>query len=451
MKAVCKRTMAVLALCCLTLPALAQSPSVNPAPAAGSLVPSLIRFSGAITDMQGKPLAGMAGVTFAIYQNQTGGAPLWLETQNVSLDANGRYTIFLGAGDAAGIPTELFVTGEARWLGVQPEGQPEQPRVLLVSVPYAMKAADADTLGGIPASSYVTAEQLQNQLPVAGRQSPAPASGNDSENGRTPDTAVTPACAAVTSDGAAAANYITLFTSPCNIEKSGLYQASDGFIGLGTVVPAAPLDLEPAAQTQTSGTVIGEKVTNTLSPTANSAADVYGIYSQANTGAGNTFNFTSTFSGMGLIANHYGTGTVANMDGGGFVVGNRSTGTITNAAAMYGVLANYSTGTITYGYGVQVATPVNLSSGAITNYYGVYIGSATQATNSWGLYSLTGKNYISGDLGIGTATPTVSLEVSGNVKLDGTGHGITYPDGSCRRPPPLWGAAQSTRLRRVPI
>ena len=33
----------------------------------------------------------------------------------------------------------------------------DAPRVLLVSVPYALKAVDADTLGGKPASAYLMA------------------------------------------------------------------------------------------------------------------------------------------------------------------------------------------------------------------------------------------------------------------------------------------------------
>jgi hypothetical protein len=35
------------------------------------------------------------------------------------------------------------------WLEVRPERSPEQPRVLLVSVPYALKAADADTINSL--------------------------------------------------------------------------------------------------------------------------------------------------------------------------------------------------------------------------------------------------------------------------------------------------------------
>src|SRR5277367_5236617 len=35
--------------------------------------------------------------------------------------------------------------------------QPPQPRVLMASVPYAFKAADSATLGGLPASAFVLA------------------------------------------------------------------------------------------------------------------------------------------------------------------------------------------------------------------------------------------------------------------------------------------------------
>ena len=56
-----------------------------------------------------------------------------------------------------GIPIDLFATGEARWLEVQVAGEAPQPRVLLVSVPYALKAADAATLGGLPPSAFALA------------------------------------------------------------------------------------------------------------------------------------------------------------------------------------------------------------------------------------------------------------------------------------------------------
>jgi len=121
--------------------------------AAGSAVPRLVRFSGLVTDGTGKVQTGALGLTFALYQEQTGGAPLWVETQKVQLDDQGRYTVLLGATQAEGLPLDLFTSGKARWLGVTPHlpAVGEQPRVLLVGVPYALKAADAETLGGMPA------------------------------------------------------------------------------------------------------------------------------------------------------------------------------------------------------------------------------------------------------------------------------------------------------------
>ena len=124
--------------------------------------PTLIKFGGTINSA-----SGTVDVNFALYAEQTGGAPLWLETQNVTLDANGRYTIYLGANHTNGVPMDLFASGEARWLGVQPEGQAEQARVMLVSVPYAMTAGDAQTLGGQPLSAFVMASAANGSTTTA--------------------------------------------------------------------------------------------------------------------------------------------------------------------------------------------------------------------------------------------------------------------------------------------
>jgi trimeric autotransporter adhesin len=135
-------------------------------------VPRLIRFSGVLKDSSGKPVQGIAGVTFALYKDQEGGGALWLETQNVSLDAAGRYSVLLGATKEEGVPMDLFSSGAAQWLGVHVRGHPEQPRVWMVSVPYALKAADAETLGGLPASAFVLAARLAANLDAG--QTPSP-------------------------------------------------------------------------------------------------------------------------------------------------------------------------------------------------------------------------------------------------------------------------------------
>ena len=117
----------------------------------------MVRFGGTARDLSGNPMTGVVGVTFALYSAQTGGAPLWQETQNVTADSSGHYTALLGATKSGGLPTELFTSEQARWVGVQVEGQTEGPRVLLVSAPYALKAGDAETIGGLPPSAFMLA------------------------------------------------------------------------------------------------------------------------------------------------------------------------------------------------------------------------------------------------------------------------------------------------------
>ncbi len=125
-------------------------------------VPNLIRYGGKLKDAQGAPVSSTTGVTFAIYKQQEGGAPVWMETQNVTPDASGQYSVLLGSTTATGLPGDLFSQQEQRWLGVQVQGQPEQARVLLVSVPYAFKAHEAETLGGKTISDFVLTKDARS-------------------------------------------------------------------------------------------------------------------------------------------------------------------------------------------------------------------------------------------------------------------------------------------------
>jgi trimeric autotransporter adhesin len=146
----------------LTMSAISPVMGQSNASAADTVVPSLVNYSGKAIDAQGKPVTGIAGVTFAIYKDETDGGPLWMETQNVQADARGNFSVQLGATKPGGLTLELFQSGEARWLGVRINGGEEQPRVLLLSLPYALKAADAQTLGGLPPSAFVLASPVNN-------------------------------------------------------------------------------------------------------------------------------------------------------------------------------------------------------------------------------------------------------------------------------------------------
>ena len=121
----------------------------------------LIKFSGVLSSDTGQQLNGIVGVTFAIYGDREGGSPLWVENQNLQV-INGNYIALLGATTAGGIPLDILASNETRWLGLQFQipNSPEQPRVMLVSVPYALKAAEAETLAGKPLSAFVLADTV---------------------------------------------------------------------------------------------------------------------------------------------------------------------------------------------------------------------------------------------------------------------------------------------------
>ena len=123
----------------------------------------LVSYSGNLPHSVLTSGTGVYGITFALYREQTGGVPLWLEHRNVFVDENGRYTVLLGA-TTSGLPAHLFSSDEQRWLSVQNQGEPEQPRLLLASVPYAVKALEAETLGGHTANEFVTTESLQTAV-----------------------------------------------------------------------------------------------------------------------------------------------------------------------------------------------------------------------------------------------------------------------------------------------
>jgi hypothetical protein len=209
-----------------TLSLMAQS---NP----GGVVPRLVNYSGKAVDAQGKTFTGVVGVTFAIYKDQTDGAPLWLETQNVQADAKGNYSVQLGATKSEGMALDLFSSGEARWLGVRVNGGEEQPRVLLLSVPYALKAADADTLGGLPASAFVQNAPIANSTTIT-------TTPGGTTTARPLATGTTP----VTTAGGTT-NKLAKFDAKADITNSIIFDNGTN-VGIGNSAPAAKLDVSGA-------------------------------------------------------------------------------------------------------------------------------------------------------------------------------------------------------------
>ena len=202
----------------------AQEPALTPAAvdqSASQPLPTLARHAARIPELAGKT----AQLRFALYSSPDPdpvAEPLWQEEQPVAFDPQGRYAVQLGAASASGLPASLFLSGQPRWLAVS-ENRRELSRTLLGSVPYALKAADANTLAGLPAAAFVTQAQLAGlrSAPLA----PSPA-------------AVTPNLAAVTGSGSN--GVIPLWTG------------ASTFPALTTAVPVVPPPMSTTAASPSS-------------------------------------------------------------------------------------------------------------------------------------------------------------------------------------------------------
>jgi hypothetical protein len=405
--------------------------------AATAAVPTLVNFSGILSDENGKALTGVIGVTFSLYRDSQGGAPLWLETQNVTPNKSGHYTVQLGSASGQGLPADLFASGEARWLGVQAQGQAEQPRVMLLSVPYALKAEDATTVGGLPPSAFLLATPSNANPSAATPTTVREVSGS----------AVPPGSSNVTTTGGTA-NSIPLFTTATNIQNSILTQAgttavnvggklnlpatgiatsSKGFnsqpenlvasafnSGTSTPVPqtfqwqAEPVNNDKTTASGTLNLLFGQ---GTSIPTETGfKISSKGIMSFA---AGQTFPGTGTLTGVFAGVGLSGGGTKGNIS---LSVSNSG---ITNAMLQKPALTIAAGTDLTGGGLVPLGgtTTLNLDTAKVPQLNAANTFAGNQTVNG----NLTATGLTSNGIGIGTTAPTQSLQIDlGNELIRGT-------------------------------
>jgi hypothetical protein len=384
-------------------PGSANQSAVSPAASAAE-VPRLIKFSGTLLDPQDRPMAGPVGVTFALHAQQTGGGALWLETQNVIPDAHGNYTVLLGANSANGVPAELFTSGEARWLAVQVERQAEQPRVLLVSVPYALKAADAETLGGRPLSSFVLA---------------VPPSEGDAGAITAVHTAGTKGPgAAATIGGGGSPNIVAKFDATgINVINSSIFD--NGSVGIGTTSPGALLDVQ--LTTGAAANALNSRVIlNNSSAITGSVLSAFKMTLLDESTAANLSKQPARFQ---YVRDVSATGGVTLFDA------------VMTATSFLNSNAPYQL------RGVNIEGPTMATGTTLANFTGLYIGSgggAGAVTNRFALVTEPGA----GNVGIGTITPVAKLDVTGNTSAVGsvivgaTQTGLGIPNADFNNLPP---------------
>ena len=190
-------------------------------------VPQTFLYSSTLPESQHIGTPHGLRLTARIYQSDTATFPIWTESFNATPDEHLRVSILLGS-TGAGLPAYLFSENSMRWISLQVDGSDETPRVALVSVPYALKARDADTVGGYPASAF-----LANPI----------RSGNVSDSNSRMTTTGTTTYSSVASG---ALNMVPKFISSVDLGSSQITDTGFG-VGLGNSSPQEMLDVQGRA------------------------------------------------------------------------------------------------------------------------------------------------------------------------------------------------------------
>jgi len=360
----------------------------------GKSVPRLVKFSGVLRDGAGRALAGKHAVTFALYAEQQSASALWSETQVVTADEQGRYTVMLGASQKTGIPNTMFASGEARWLETKAgadEGASAQ-RLMLVSVPFALKAEDADKLGGRSASDFVMTSEVEQYVAKAVAEA-------KSQAFYSPDPPILATVQDIAPNGAAR------FSDTSAVEVVIIQQNGSGF-GLNAVsITGSAIRAQSLGVGSGNATILGQATATSGSPVAvqGESAGPTGIGVQ---GIAISPAATSNVGVRGEAAGSAGRGVA------GFAT-NSSGPTV-------GVLGAVTSNT---GTGVRGEAPSGIgAAGVATNTSGNGIGVLGEVSSAGGTAGLFRSNNSGGKVLVGQgagATDVFTVDASGNVNLNG--------------------------------
>jgi hypothetical protein len=419
-----------------------STPSPTPEP-----VPRLVTISGVFRPADRQPAGRFETVTLSLYAEKEGGTPLWQERQTIAIDAQGRYSLLLGATHPDGIPAAVFGDPAAHWIGILFErpGEVEGPRSLLTSTPYAIRAADADTLGGLPASAYLLAPPTG-----AGR------------------AATTKSTSAAQSDVGAnvvlpgTTNFLAKYANSADVGASGVFETA-GAVGIGTTTP---LDRLHVRYDNNTGQFTGLAVQNTNGGALaysgmlfydhtnaltqfqgyNNSTHEYRINNIARVSPGGAFNGTINFmigsTSRFFVGSSGGVGIGTTSAGPGLEVSNALTGALVAniAAQTYGNNAFGGTFVARKARGTQAAPVAVQNNDQLAIFAGVGYATTHSGNFGNGMSVNAAENYTdtaqgtalnfyttkrgtnapvaamtlndAGNLGIGTSSPGAPLEVS---------------------------------------
>lgn len=406
-------------------------------------VPRTINYQGFLKGSAGTPVNSATSMTFSLYSTSNGAGPVWGSGVVSVTPVNGIYSVELGSSPQ---PALAPAFDRQYWLGVQVGADPEmRPLHPLTSAPYAIRALEA---GAVPDGSITVTQLADGSVTAAKLDTAYVKKTGDSMTGAL--SLPVNGLAVGTNQLVVSGGNVGIGTVPSlgRLSVSGSGFISD-YIGTGTwgvlrflegTTLRTYLGYGDAGNFMTNSLPDSTglyAVTGALHLTANvDAAKGMTVTSPGNVGVGTTapvykLHVTDTAAGDNAAvygehasADFYGigvsgkggwkgvVGTVAGTAGGSYlgVHGNASNSVANGSSGnTYGGYFSGSGGINNYGVHGS-ATTSNATAGTT---YGGYF-TASGGANNYGIYAYGGKNYLQGNVGLGTTTPAARLHLKGN-------------------------------------
>lgn len=304
--------------------------------------PTIVPLSGELRTASGAPRTGAVRLVVTIYASRGANEPLWSEEQSIDVDASGHYSLRLGSATEGGIPREVFHESDGRWIGIAEKNDLEQPRFMIVSVPYAARAYEAETVGGKSASDFVLADELKDRV-----MSVLTAPGPDTPTFGVPNA------------------FNGLIARPTLKPKSDVSPV----LAAGAFTHAAPTGLTIGALGRSSSTSSGSVFAG--------ATGVQGEITSSTPGG-----YSAGVRGVNFGTGSLGVGVAGFQNGSGYGV----YGETPSGFAVYGLTTNSSADSV----GVRGETYSTVGAGVVARYHGSGVASALEVDN--GAIRVTGAN-----------------------------------------------------------
>lgn len=157
-----------------SLPALAFATLLSLSSPLGATPPQVLNFSGHLAGEAGAH-TGEVALTLSLYDDPDSFATthvLWTEVSTVFV-SEGRFHVLLGGDEANPLPATAFEAATV-YVGVRVGADDElRPRLRVASVPFALRASEAERLSGLSSSDFASAGHVHGFDALLGQVAPS--------------------------------------------------------------------------------------------------------------------------------------------------------------------------------------------------------------------------------------------------------------------------------------